>query len=80
MVLSRNSGFTDVLRAVREALPTADGFSSGTLQERAPNHFVARFSIPSDGARTVTIHVLVYNLYVAEAGKRVVRRKPGSGN
>lgn len=80
MVLSRNSGFTGVLRAVREAIPTADGFSNGTLQERAPNHFVARFAIPSDGARTATIHVLVYDLYVAEAGKRVVRRKPGSGN
>jgi hypothetical protein len=77
--LSRNSGFTDVLRAVREAIPTTDGFSNGTSEERAPNHFIARFAIPSDGARTATIHILVYNLYVAKAGKRVVRRKPSSG-
>jgi hypothetical protein len=80
IVLSRNAGFTDVLRAVREAIPTTDGFAAGTLQERAPNHFVARFSIPSDGSRTATIHVLVYNLYVAEPGGRVVKRRPRPDN
>ena len=80
IVLSRNARFTDVLRGVGEAIPTADGFINGTLQTRAPNHFVARFTIPSDGARTATIHVLVYNLFVAEAGKRVVKRKPRAGD
>ena len=78
VVLSRNAGFSEVLRAVRETIATTSGFSTNTLQERAANHFVARFSLPSDGTRTVSIHVLVYNLYVAEAGKRVVRRRERS--
>lgn len=80
VVLSRNARFTEVLGAVREALPTTDGFGAGTLQERAANHFVARFSIPSDGARMATIHVLVYNLYIADTVKRVVKRKGQSGD
>lgn len=74
IVLSRNAGFTDVLHSIREAIPTGDGFVGGTLQDRAPNHFVARFSIPSDGPRTATVHVLAYNLYVAETGRRVAKR------
>ncbi|MDP2743781.1 MAG: hypothetical protein Q8P00_01785, partial [Dehalococcoidia bacterium] len=75
VVLSRNARFTEVLGSVREALPTAAGYGAGTLRERAANHFVARFSIPSDSARMATIHVLVYNLYVADTGRRVVKRK-----
>lgn len=79
VLLSRNSGFTDVLKAVRETLLVTDGYASGTLRELAANQFAARFAIPSDDARQASVHVLVYNLYVAEAGRRVVKRskKPG---
>lgn len=79
VALSRNAGFTDVLQTVRETIPTTDGFVAGTLRERAANQFVARFSIPSDDARQASIHVLVYNLYVVEAGRRMVKRKTKPG-
>lgn len=75
LVLSKNAGFDDVLRAVRDTISTTDGFASGSLQTRNANHFVARFAIPSDTARQANIHVLVFNLFVAEPGKRVVKRR-----
>lgn len=74
LVLSRNAGFSNVLNAVREATPSAEGFVAGSLNEKAANHFVTRFTIPSDEARQANIHVLVYNLYVPEPPRRVVRR------
>ena len=79
VVLSRNSGFTGVLTAVKNALPTAEGYVAGTLQNRAANQFVARFTIPSDDVRQASIHVLVYNLYVGRPGRRMVRHEKKSG-
>jgi hypothetical protein len=75
IVLSTNAGFSDVLSSVRDALSTCEGFAAGTLLQRAANHFVARFSILSDTARQATLHVLVYNLHVADPGGRVVKKK-----
>lgn len=75
LVLSRNAGFAEVLAAVREAIPKVEGFVAGSLRERAANHFVARFTIPSDAARQAEIDVLVYNLYVPDPGKRMVKRR-----
>jgi hypothetical protein len=74
IVLSRNAGFSDVLAAVRAAIPTCAGFVAGSAQKGADNHTQARFSIPSDDARQATIHVLVYNLYTAAPGRRTVKR------
>jgi hypothetical protein len=76
LVLSRNAGFDDVLRAARETIGTTEGFVTGSLQSRSANHFVARFTIPSDAARQANIHVLVFNVFVPEAGKRTVKRQP----
>ena len=78
VLFSRNARFSEVLGAVRETIPTTSGFGTNTLHESTANHFVARFSLPSDSTRTVSIHVLVYNLYVAEAGKRMVKRRERS--
>ncbi len=75
IVLSQNAGFSDVLGSVADTLPNIDGFCPRSLQTKAANHFVARFTIPSDDARQASIHVLVYNLYVSEPGKRMVRRQ-----
>lgn len=75
IVLSQNAGFSDVLASVADTLRKVEGFVPGSLQTRAANHFVARFTIPSDDARQASIHVLVYNLYVSEPGKRMVRRQ-----
>jgi hypothetical protein len=75
LVLSKNAGFEDVLRAVRDTISTTNGFAPGSLQPRSANHFVARFAIPSDASRQANIHVLVFNLFVAEQGKRVVKRR-----
>jgi hypothetical protein len=77
LVLSRNAGFTEVLRAVKEAIPTLEGFVAGSIQEKAANHFSARFTIPSDGARQANIHVLVYNVFAPDPGKRAVKRQKG---
>jgi hypothetical protein len=80
LVLSRNAGFDDVLKSGRETIPTTEGFMAGSLQAKNDNHFVARFTIPSADARQATIHVLVFNLYTAEAGKRVVKRQPSKSD
>jgi hypothetical protein len=77
LVLSRNAGFTDVLRSLRETIGSVEGFVAGSLQERAANHFVTRFTIPSDGARHANIHMLVYNLFVPDPGRRTVKRQKG---
>jgi len=74
LVLSRNARFTEVLQGAREAIASADGFVSGTLQEKGANHFVARLTTPSDEARQAHIHVLLYNLYLLEPGRRALRR------
>jgi len=74
VVLSRNAGFTEVLKSVQQAMPILDGFVAGTLKTRGANHFTGRFAIPADKGTQVTIHVLVYNLYVAEQAKRVLKR------
>jgi hypothetical protein len=74
VVLSRNAGFTEVLKGVRETIAVCEGFSGKMGQGKGENHVVARFAIPSDDARQATIHVLVYNLYVTEPGKRTVKR------
>jgi hypothetical protein len=75
LVLSRNAGFAEVLRAVQDTIATTEGFAAGSMQTRSANHFVARFSIPSDVARQANVHVLVFNLFVPEAGKRTVKRQ-----
>jgi hypothetical protein len=76
LVLSRNAGFDEVLKSARETIPTVAGFVTGSLQAKSENHFVARFTIPSDTARQATIQVLVFNLYTPEVAKRVVKRQP----
>ncbi len=75
LVLSRNVGFMEVLGAVRDAVPSGDGYVAGSLRERAANHFVARFTIPSDQARQAEVHVLAYNIHVAERPRRQVRKR-----
>jgi hypothetical protein len=75
LVLSRNAGFSDVLRSIRDAIGSVEGFVTGALRESAANHFVTRFTIPSDGARQANIHILVYNLFVPEPGRRTVKRQ-----
>ena len=77
LVLSRNAGFSEVLRAVRETIGSVEGFAAGSLQERAANHFLTRFTIPSDDARQANIHVLIYNLFVPDPGRRTVKRQKG---
>ena len=76
IVLSRNVGFSDVLKAVSDEIPRAEGYVDRTLRSPSANHFVARFSVPSDAIRQAEIHVLVYNLYVQQAGKRQTKRRP----
>jgi hypothetical protein len=75
IVLSQNAGFSEVLAGVAATLPGIEGFVPGSLQTEAANHFVTRFAIPSDGARLASIHVLVYNLFTSEPGKRMVKRQ-----
>lgn len=74
IVLSRNVGFSEVLKGVADAIPTADGYMVASLQSRDANHWVARFTIPSDPDRHANINVIVYNLYVVEPARRTVRR------
>jgi hypothetical protein len=73
IIFSRNAGFTGVLDAIRNEIPNVKGFAKSTLHGVAGNHFRARFSIPSDEARQAEIHVIAYNLYVQESGKRQTR-------
>jgi hypothetical protein len=73
ILLSKNLGFTDVLKTVNDAIPKVEGYAA-TVRRLADNHFVARFSIPSDPGRQAELHVLVYNLYVEQPGKRQTRR------
>jgi hypothetical protein len=75
LVLSKNASFDDVLRAARDTISTTDGFASSSLQRRGAKHFVARFAIRSDTARQANVHVLAFNLFVPEQGKRVVKRR-----
>ena len=74
LILSRNAGFSDALNSIKALLPTLEGFVPTTLQEKAANHFAARFTIPSDIARQANIRVLVYNLYVADPSRRQVKK------
>lgn len=75
IVLSRNAGFTDVLNSVRDTITVCEGCVRGTRQSRAENHTIARFTIRSDEVRQATIHVLVYNLYTDEPGRRILKRR-----
>ncbi len=74
VMLSRNAGFTDVLASAQQALPKLPGYVEGSLRRVDERHFVARFAIPADEARTAAIHVLIYNVYSADPGKRAVKR------
>jgi hypothetical protein len=64
LILSRNADFSEVLNSVRQGLPSLDGIGTGSVKQRAANHFVAQVGIQSDPSRPATIHVLVYNLFV----------------
>ena len=75
VVFSRNVGFTEVLDAVQQTLPGLQGFMPESLRQTGEHHFVARFAIPSDEARTAEIHILVYNLYLPDPGRRAVKRR-----
>jgi hypothetical protein len=77
LVLSSNAGFTDVLRTVQGTVGSIDGFVNGSLQAQGPNHFIARFTVPSDAERQAHVHVLVYNLFVPDPGRRTVKRQKG---
>lgn len=74
ILFSTNAKFSDVLAGVRSTLPACVGFVTTLPATRGDNHFVSRFAIPSDDARQATIHVLVYNLFTAQPGKRTVKR------
>lgn len=50
-----------------------DVMLNGSLRRVAEHHFVVRVTIPSDESRSAEIHVLVYNLYVPQPGRRVVK-------
>lgn len=78
IVLSQNAGFSDVLQSILDTLSTIDGFVANSLKRIAENHFEARFSLPGDGARQSTVHVIAYNLYAATPAKRVVRKGPAA--
>jgi hypothetical protein len=54
-----------------------EGFVPGSLLVRSANHVVTGFTIPSDNARQAHIHVLVYNLFVPDPGRRTVKRQKG---
>lgn len=75
MLFSTNIRFSDVLASVRDTLSSCVGFARQLPATRGENHFVARFSIPSDPSRQATIHVLVYNLFTSEPGKRTAKRR-----
>jgi hypothetical protein len=78
IMLSRNRGFSEVAKSIEQTLPNVVGFTAGTLRKRADNHFVARFSIPSDALRQAEITIFVYNLYVDQPARRQARRKSSS--
>ena len=75
IVFSRNAGFTEVLAAVQQTLPGLKGFMPESLRQMGEHHFIARFAIPSDKARTAEIYILVYNLYLPDPGRRAVKRR-----
>ncbi len=80
LVLSRNAGFTGVLEAIRDVVGRTEGVVAGSVQATSPNHFIARFAIPSDNARQAYVHVLAYNLFVPDPGKRAVKKGASPGN
>ena len=75
VVFSLNAGFTEVLAAVQQRLPSLQGYLPESLHQMDEHHFVARFAIPSDEARAAEIHILVYNLYLPNQGRRAVKRR-----
>lgn len=79
VVLSKNAGFSDVLIAIENAIPTLEGFVTASLTRVGDHHFAARFTIPSDPARNVTVHVLAYNLFLPKQEKRTHRTPKGGG-
>ena len=68
------NSIAESLQATRQTISLAEGFVPGSLDEKGANHFAARFTVPSDPARHVSIHVIVYNLFVPEPGRRTVKR------
>ncbi|HEY1307287.1 MAG TPA: hypothetical protein VGF24_27215 [Vicinamibacterales bacterium] len=74
VMLSRNAGFREVLASAEDTIPELPGCLKGSLRRVNERHFVARFTIPADEARTAEIHVLVYNVYSAAPSKRAVKR------
>lgn len=73
IIFSRNAGFNGVLTAIETTLPTLPGVVPGTEKRTAENVFVARFSLPGDGARHVEIHVRAYDLHTARPAGRIAR-------
>lgn len=74
ILLSRNVGFGEVLGAITTGLPGVSGFASGSMRKVDHHHSCARFAIPSDPSHHAEVHVLGFNLYAKELGKRQVRR------
>ena len=75
IVFSLNTGFTEVLAAVQQKLPGLPGCVPESLHQMDEHHFVERFAIPSDEARAAEIHILVYNLYLPNPGRRAIKRR-----
>ena len=75
VVFSLNTGFTEVLAAVLRKLSGLPGCVPESLHQMDEHHFVARFAIPSDEARAAEIHILVYNLYLPNPGRRAIKRR-----
>jgi hypothetical protein len=73
VVLSKNVGFSEVLSTVEAELVKTPGYIKGSLRKVAEHHYVVRVTIPSDESRSAEIHVFVYNLYVPQPGRRVVK-------
>jgi len=62
ILFSKNKGFSNVLQAVAQALPSLASYAEGYKQV-ADTHFVALHRLPEDGKKLVELHYLVYDLY-----------------
>jgi len=74
LILSRNVGFSDVLKTVEQTIPQLAGYVQGSIRKVDERHFAARFTVPSDAARTAEIHIVLYNVYAPEPGRRAIKR------
>lgn len=70
IILSKNADFGHVLPSVAETIPTLPRFQKNTFRKVAENHFVSRFTLPSDESKQVEVHFCLYNLYTPRKAGR----------